>query len=389
MKKSYKVFWTVVAALVGVGTILTGVGLLIGARTHVNWNKTGLHAVDSVYETLTEPELPAFTSVEVRASIADIIFVQESGSDRGLTIHYEKNYAEPTWTVENGVLIVDMNDKERGWQIINFDFGFLTGDYLNKQKITICLPRGIELDKVDIHAKDGDIEMGSFTAKDLRVESSYGHVNLSEIVGDNLAMKLSSGNVKLKNVQIKETTMENRYGNIVAEDVSGESMKMDFSSGNIKMKNVQMGETTIENRYGNLTAENMTGKSFVADMSSGDMNFDDCKLERIDIKNAYGNIAGKRLGVQDIDINAKSGDVRLEGDIEGNLALDCSYGNIIIETTAPKANFTGTIATRYGNVMVDGKSYHDSMELENEEAPNKMKIKTSSGNIKISFEGKW
>jgi len=241
-----------------------------------------------------------------------------------------------------------------------------SGSVMLSADITLTLPAGVsaEVDngvgRIEVEGVHGGLILNSKSG-DISVASGAGDLELGTLSGDilvtehdgNVGADTGSGDIEIAGVQ-GDVWADTGSGDVIVSDMEGTSLTADTGSGNIELENVS-GSVLADTGSGDVSGSNMVlGARLVCDTGSGDVD-----------------MSGDLSRVEEIVLAAGSGDIDLE-----------------LLHTIPALYLR--INTSSGSIDVDLpdleiiRSERRHMEARVGEAGAKAKIKTGSGNIRVS-----
>lgn len=184
-------------------------------------------------------DLPAFNSIQVDVTTADICILPADGTEASLSIHYGDARHNPTYKVENGCLYVKDDPHKAKWdgksfkeimQDIAGSLFFIGG----KGKIEIYLPAGTEYDKFEAETTTGDIICSAeITASELDVETTTGDIRVSGGIYDKIDAECTTGDISVAGGSYNRVTAECTTGDIHAEGVLSGSISFSCTTGDV------------------------------------------------------------------------------------------------------------------------------------------------------------
>lgn len=147
-------------------------------------------------------------------------------------------------------------------------------------------------------------------------------------------------------------------GNLDIDEINAQEIIVEATTGNVHLDELSANEIRIEQSTGNTKMEDVVANSFYHKSSTGNTNMDEVVINN-DIKcvSSTGNITFEDLTAKSIHFEASTGNVK------GNLMNKISDYSIESKTSTGK----------------------NSLPNNAEIGPNKMFVKTSTGNIVITF----
>lgn len=333
-----KTIWKVVIICIVSGLIISTSGFFMGAsRDGVYLDKTGFHLAGTNETRITESDLGRFKNIDVNVDYCDVEFI--SSNNFGIDIY--GNDGKWNWSLENETLRITREDEFKvSFFIINTD--------TSKSYVKIYLPQGEEQETVSIKADSANVNIGSLKSKDVQIENSYGKVDLSGIISDNLTIDLNS---------------------------------VRFTGINLNSKNI-----IFENSYDKNQFENINAGKLTISGNSCDFELKNCNTGYINIDNSYGKIKAYSLTTSESSIHGNSVDVDLNGDFSGKTSIRNSYGDIRFATTKEKEYYSYEIAASYGEIIFDNSKVEGGTNIKSGTvSDNMLDFDVSSGNVEVYF----
>ena len=241
-----------------------------------------------------------------------------------------------------------------------------SGSVMLSADITLTLPAGVNAEvengvgRIEVEGVHGGLILSNKSG-DISVASGAGELELGTLSGDilvtehagNVGADTGSGNIEIAGVQ-GDVWADTGSGDVIVSDMEGTSLTADTGSGNIELDGVSA--------------------SVLADTGSGDVSGSDMFF-------------GSRLVC-----DTGSGDVDMSGDLSRveEVVLATGSGDIDLELLATIPAIYLRINTSTGSIDVDLpdleiiRSERRHMEARVGEAGAKAKIKTGSGNVRVS-----
>ena len=119
-------------------------------------------------------------------------------------------------------------------------FNFNLKGMKNKFTLTIYLPEGFEMDKLDTDLDMGDLSLGSLKVKDLTAELDMGNCTADALTSDTADFSLD-------------------MGNFTADSLDARTAEIDLSMGNLSISNVNASDFTVDNDMGDIKIGLLTG----------------------------------------------------------------------------------------------------------------------------------
>ncbi len=201
-------------------------------------------------------------------------------------------------TSDNDEVIVETTDVTKDFTIKQRDNGDLYikdeqefinvfGNNINKnRRIVVYLPEELVVDKFDIDAGAGNIEIEDLKAKKLVLAAGFGNIDGDGITADSCTLESGVGNISFYNVDFNNFDIEGGVGNI-------------------KVDGVLYGKTTVESGVGNIrliVRGNINDYNINAEKGIGTIKVNGNSLNQIGNKNA-SNFMSIEGGIGNIDID--------------------------------------------------------------------------------------
>lgn len=297
------------------------------------------------FGTVKEP-VEEISAIDVSTQYADFEIIASDGYYVEYSYYYVDE--EPVLTIIDGVLTFNDSNMNQGGYSINLK---------KPNYFKVYVPTSAELNNVKVTVSSGSISMGSFLAKDVKIENSYGDTIITTTAIDNLTAVTSSGNLTIERSAIGEADITNQYGDIDVRNINEKdefltkeypdaSFTIKLSSGSLEIEKLKAKELQFDNSYGDVKIEESMITSLKGKLSSGDATIEDCNIEQVDMNNSYGKVDLYLIGKQE------------------DYCLD--------------------ITSKYGDVWVGKKKYDGSILIDKGGA-KRIKLYLSSGNVKVSF----
>ena len=318
MKKTTKIWLMIAACLILIGCTLFG-----GVMAMLNWDFMKLSNGRQETNEYRIPE--SYQNISIVTDTANVVFVPSDDPIASVICHEDSNRKHSV-TVENGTLVIQINDTRKWYEYIGFHFG--------TQKITLSLPRG-QYGALSVKTDTGDVEIAKdFTFENVDISGSTGAVVNYASAMENIRIKTSTGSITMDNVSAKKLSLSVSTGKITAANVNCE------------------GDVSIRVSTGKTNLTNITGKNVMSEGSTGD----------ISLKNV--------VATETLSIERSTGDIRLEG---------CDAAEISIETDT--GDVVGSLLT---NKVFIAETDTGRVDVPKTTTGGKCEIETDTGNIKIT-----
>ena len=145
----------------------------------------------------------------------------------------------------------------------------------NKFTLTIYLPEGFEMDKLDTDLDMGDLSLGSLKVKDLTAE-------------------LDMGNCTADDLTTRTADFDLDMGNFTASSLTADTADIELSMGNLTITNVNADDFTVNNDMGDIKVGLLTGAQKIdldTDMGTIELTVDGSLSDyAIDASNDLGTL---------------------------------------------------------------------------------------------------
>lgn len=405
MKTFSKVVIIAVAVLLALGLAFTVFGFMTGAVSWVYWDRDGLHVPQrgrqdnaASQAVMSQSDLEAFTSVDIDADLADIRFIPSDGY--GFEIAYSDQSPTPMWSVDNGRLKItkrDPNSREGNrWFNVDFsrtrwfniDLSFLpfVSDRDIDEHIYIYYPRPAEFDKLKLSVALGSVEIGSLTAGDISINSSFGSVGAADINCRTFSAGLSAGALSVKNISATTFSVKNSFGESIVTGVTSSTLDINVNSGALELTDCRCGSADISNDFGAVKLTRFTADWANLTLNSGKLDMRNVTVEDIDISNDFGETAGRDIDFGAAKVRSGAGKIQLAGDIRG-ADIKADFGSIELALTRPRDYYSYDLRTDLGSIRVDSDRYSGTAASSVSGGGDRplLKVSANSGSIDISF----
>lgn len=247
--KKHRFHWTPIAAC----ALLTVAGLaFVGA--HLPFRRI-VPATANVLETDTSNS-PTYSHLAVESNAADSSSSFHVSLDRLKKLTLDLDIGDVNFITEKGLTDARIEYQNRDSRFES-DFVFKdSGSYFNykapkglnfnlkgmknKFTLTIYLPEGFEMDKLDVALDMGDLSLGSLKVKDLTAE-----LDMGSFTADDLTTRTADFDLDM--------------GNFTVSSLTAETADIELSMGNLTILNVNAHDFTVSNDMGDIEVGLLTG----------------------------------------------------------------------------------------------------------------------------------
>ena len=232
MKKSNRVFWSVLGGLTACGILLSAVGFALGSEPGMVVDASGIHAITREEQTashaIDQPETEEFSRVELETGSAQVEFVPSDHYGFSVQWQGQDSYQ---WRVENGTLTIQRLPREQGnvYLQLYLPFWELLGE---SHKVTVYYPAEAPLETVSISGSGDDFALENLNANRLEINNDYGDISLLNVTAQEAEITAQSGNIHLSSGEIGQLSLTDEYGDISLEQVTAQALSAQLSSGN-------------------------------------------------------------------------------------------------------------------------------------------------------------
>lgn len=277
MSRGTKV-WLIIAMIF----VIAGMIIFGGVMVAFQWDFTKLSTVK--YETNETEVKEKYDNISVITSTADVVLVPSD--DESSVVCYEQKNLKHFVEVEDGTLIIRVEDTRKWYEHIGIHFG--------TPKITIRVPQTV-LGTLSVKSSTGAVSIPKdFEFKSIDVSATTGAVHCFASASDDIKIKLSTGGIHMKHVSAKSVSLSVTTGNVTVDSLScKEDFAISVSTGKTDLKNITCSSLASTGSTGDVTMKKVivTGK-LALKRSTGDVKFESCDAGEIVIKTDTGDVKG-------------------------------------------------------------------------------------------------
>ena len=314
-----KKVWLIVAALL----VLAGSIMFVGVMTVLDWDfsKLGTNPYETNLHAITED----FQDISIRTNTATITFLPSP--DGKCTVEcYEREKALHAVTVEDGTLVIKVQDTRAWYEYIGINVGF--------PKITVYLPES-QYASLFVKASTGSIKIPqdfTFTTADLTVTT--GSVNFNASASEEIKIKTTTGNIRVENTSAGALNLSASTGAITLSKVSCEGdADLRVTTGKTMLTDVSCRNLISTGSTGDIALTNVIAdEKITIERSTGDIVFIGCDASEIYAEASTGDITGSLLTEKVFFAQSDTGRINVPKTITGGRCeLATDTGNIKIE----------------------------------------------------------
>ena len=305
-------------------TLLTVIGCILMGSVMImlKWDFFKLSTI--TYETNEHTIDEAFQGLSITSDTADIELVSSENGKVSVVCHEQTNQKH-TVAVENGTLVVRLNDTRKWYEYIGIHFGtpcitvyLPAGDYgaltIKESTGDIKIPENFIFERVDVTASTGDVTVQASATDAIRVKTDTGSIRTEKLSAKALDLAVSTGKVTLSQITCEgDISIKVSTGKTELRDVTCRSLASSGSTGRLSLHNV------------------IAADAFSIRRSTGDVRFDHCDAASIFVETDTGDISGTLLTAKRFVAETSTGNVRVpQTDSGGKCEIHTTTGDITI-----------------------------------------------------------
>ena len=296
--------------LIAAGAVLMGVGYLFGGRAGVAFSREGVISPygDQDAYMMKKTKIDPFSNAEIKIESYADIRIRPSGDDHFYAEYkLDGYYSEPVCQVMDDMLVVTHTGKPRQYGVMVNFFSFGVQDELQNAGLTLYIPKGEEMGRLDVRNDSGDLSIEGIAFEDGKLKVSYGGTELQNVSFQDLELSMESGNLDMEDVTAENLVLKNEYGNVTLKKTSFQKAEAELESGRLRADDFTCGTLSAQVDYGDIDLGGASLETAEFVLESGNLDLDAGKLTDLTCKNDYGNV-NIRLpeDVSEYSINARS-----------------------------------------------------------------------------------
>ena len=310
--------------LIAAGAVLMGVGYLFGGRAGVAFSREGVISPygDQNAYMMKKTKIDPFSDAEIKIESYADIRIRPSGDDHFYAEYkLDGYYSEPVCQVRDDTLVVTHTGKPRQYGVMVNFFSFGVQDELQNAGLTLYIPKGEEMGRLDVRNDSGDLSIEGIAFEDGKLKVSYGGTELQNVSFQDLELDMESGNLDMEDVTAENLVLKNEYGNVTLKKTSFQKAEAELESGRLRADDFTCGTLSAQADYGDIDLDDASLETAEFVLESGNLDLDAGKLTDLTCKNDYGNV-NIRLpeDVSEYSINARSeyGSINLPDSASGH-----------------------------------------------------------------------
>lgn len=320
MKPLTKHVLTACAAMAGIGLVLLGIGMGMGGRPGVMFNKDGIH---SPYQQ-TEPfhiektKLDTFTSLNINInSEAEIRILPSDDSNYYVEYLLNGESNKPICEIIDNTLHFSQDVPS---SMAVFGLALETFDFAEPEPyLTLYLPKEAVIQDVDIYNDSGSLDISGMHFGTASIENYFGNVTLTNVTGETLELILDDGNLSVDTLTADSCSLRSDYGNVFFKNASLKDAEIKIEDGEVKLDNFITNTLKLLSKDGNVISKELSCKSADFTLEYGNLELDTKELENLNCQMEYGSV---EFSLPE-SMNHYLFDIQLE------------YGNLTLPDTAP------------------------------------------------------
>ncbi len=296
--------------LIAAGAVLMGVGYLFGGRAGVAFSREGVISPygDQDAYMMKKTKIDPFSDAEIKIESYADICIRPSGDDHFYAEYkLDGYYSEPVCQVMDDTLVVTHTGKPRQYGVMVNYFSFGVQNELQNAGLTLYVPKGEEMGRLDVRNDSGDLSIEGIAFEDGKLKVSYGGAQLQNVSFRDLELDMESGDLDMEDVTAENLVLKNEYGNVTLKKTSFQKAEAELESGRLRADDFTCGTLSAQVDYGDIDLDGASLETAEFVLESGNLDLDAGKLTDLTCKNDYGNV-NIRLpeDVSEYSINARS-----------------------------------------------------------------------------------
>lgn len=285
MKKGTKIWLLIAGVCVGLGLMLSVIGVLTGAKSGLVFDKNGLRVLQEERYYFESERVKDIQKIKVNVYNAALeVLPSEDDTFRVVVDLFAEADEIDVRTEGDSISVVQ---EMRGWRGLNFGFLNFFRYIGHEDKVTVYVPAGVSLEEVNMHTSNGSIDLdGRLTVNTLKLDTSNGAIRLADIRSRELTdLHTSNGRIECRGEFAGRTDIKTSNGKVVLSGIYQGSTRCKTSNGAI--------EADLDNarRSYNISAETSNGSIRVdGNKTKDDFSEDNRASNSIDFDTSNGSI---------------------------------------------------------------------------------------------------
>ncbi len=288
-------------------------------------------------------------------------------------------------TVSLGILVVGIFAVILGIRLggsTNWGINFKTMEYTDHSSVVENTVELKEFDSLTVDVSSMDIILKTGDSYKIEYKAEEGREPVIEESNGKLKITQSPESFQFFGININDY---NEYYTItVPEDAGQIDINAKSSSGDIMTDHVNI-SGKLHASSGDILISNSEGKELDLSASSGEISCDSVKADKVEIDVSSGDIELLRVFADDLKCETSSGDITINETEAGDFDAHASSGEITVSLIGDEDDYSYELKATSGDIKFNGQKIEDKYEKDNG-ADNKIKIKTSSGDIDVTIK---
>lgn len=312
-------------AFVLVTLIVLAISLLIfsGVMMAMKWDFTRFSF--SKFETNEHTVDAPFSDIAVIGDAARITLAPADGGEVKVVCR-ERERARHTVSVEDGCLLIELDDQREWYDHI---------DFFGSAEITVYLPAGGYGD-LTIKRKTGDVKIPQgFTFGSVDIEGSTGETSFSAVSNGALHIKASTGRIRLFEASAASIELRTSTGDItLISTVSHGDLSLFVTTGKVWVDGTRCaGDATVTASTGDLYFMGFAARSLTTSGDTGDIELRESGIEgAVTILRSTGDVELCGVSCSSLKLKTSTGVHRLTSvNASGDISTTVSSGRSYLE----------------------------------------------------------
>ena len=166
------------------------------------------------------------------------------------------------------------------------------------------------------------------------------------------------------NADLASIVIKNDSGNIELAELNCETLRIDLVSGNMKVSDIKASTISLYDESGKINAKKLEAEKFNFHVTSG-------------------TLVAQDIVSQDLVARVLSGNAKIDGLLKGHSDISVTSGGVELEIIGSEQDYNRDISVVSGSVKINGNK--NSAGTVDFKAANSLRIKVTSGNVKLNF----
>jgi len=251
---------------------------------------------------------------------------------------------------------------------------------------------------LSMDTNNGDIDAKSVNAsgKDIKVDSSFGNINMEQITSRNVTVTSTNGRLTFINVRATgEVYTKSSFGDITYENGSSSSLQLESTNGKIKIIKFDVKQgLEIKNSFGDIRLTDVAASSYDLNSNNGDITIDGVS-GKFKAKTEFGDIEIINAQSAILDLDTNNGSIEFNGSLgEGSHMVKSEFGSVDL-TLPADVKLNVDLSTEFGKIKSDlpvtvtltetsgSNSNHDQIVGTINGGGDQLTVDTNNGNVTI------